>query len=84
MTHYKSNQRDLEFNLFEVFGAGERMGKGPYVEMDEDVARDSHRPPAVVVAAIHLEPSPWLEASNPQRVCEHVAFGGRAFKTKSV
>ena len=40
MTHYKSNQRDLEFNLFEVFGAGERMGKGPYVEMDEDVARD--------------------------------------------
>ena len=40
MTHYKSNQRDLEFNLFEVFGAGERMGKGPYVEMDEDIARD--------------------------------------------
>ena len=40
MTHYKSNQRDLEFNLFEVFGAGERMGKGPYAEMDEDVARD--------------------------------------------
>jgi alkylation response protein AidB-like acyl-CoA dehydrogenase len=40
MTHYKSNQRDLEFNLFEVFGAGERMGKGPYLEMDEDVARD--------------------------------------------
>lgn len=40
MSHYKSNQRDLEFNLFEVFGAGERMGKGPYVEMDVDTARD--------------------------------------------
>ncbi len=40
MTHYKSNQRDLEFNLFEVFGAGERMGKGPYAEMDVDTARD--------------------------------------------
>ena len=40
MTHYKSNQRDLEFNLFEVFGAGERMGKGPYSEMDVDTARD--------------------------------------------
>ncbi len=39
MTHYKSNQRDLEFNLFEVFGAGERMGKGPYAEMDVDTAR---------------------------------------------
>lgn len=40
MTHYKSNQRDLEFNLFEVFGVGERMGKGPYAEMDVDTARD--------------------------------------------
>jgi alkylation response protein AidB-like acyl-CoA dehydrogenase len=40
MSHYKSNQRDLEFNLFEVFGAGERMGKGPYAEMDVDTARD--------------------------------------------
>jgi alkylation response protein AidB-like acyl-CoA dehydrogenase len=40
MSHYKSNQRDLEFNLFEVFGAGERMGKGLYAEMDVDTARD--------------------------------------------
>ncbi len=40
MTHYKSNQRDLEFNLFEVFGAGERMGKGPYAGMDVDTAHD--------------------------------------------
>jgi alkylation response protein AidB-like acyl-CoA dehydrogenase len=40
MAHYKSNQRDLEFNLFEVFGAGDRMGKGPYSEMDVDTAKD--------------------------------------------
>ena len=40
MSHYKSNLRDLEFNLFEVFGAGDRMGKGPYHEMDVDTARD--------------------------------------------
>ncbi|MCX6431855.1 MAG: acyl-CoA dehydrogenase [Actinobacteria bacterium] len=40
MPHYKSNLRDLEFNLFEVFGAGERMGKGPYHEMDVDTARE--------------------------------------------
>ena len=26
MTHYRSNLRDLEFNLFEVFGANERLG----------------------------------------------------------
>ncbi|GAA2299482.1 acyl-CoA dehydrogenase [Nonomuraea roseoviolacea subsp. roseoviolacea] len=39
MGHYKSNLRDLEFNLFEVFGRGEILGTGPYADMDEDVAR---------------------------------------------
>ena len=40
MGHYKSNLRDLEFNLFEVFGAGDRLGNGPFADMDEDTARD--------------------------------------------
>jgi len=40
MSHYKSNLRDLEFNVFEVFGAGERMGTGPFAEMDVDTARE--------------------------------------------
>ena len=40
MSHYKSNLRDLEFNLFEVFGAADRMGSGPYHEMDPDTARE--------------------------------------------
>jgi alkylation response protein AidB-like acyl-CoA dehydrogenase len=40
MTHYRSNLRDLEFNLFEVFGAGDRLGTGPYAEMDPDTARE--------------------------------------------
>ena len=39
MSHYRSNLRDLEFNLFEVFGAGDRMGQGPFAEMDADTAR---------------------------------------------
>ncbi len=39
MGHYKSNLRDIEFNLFEVFGAADRLGKGPFAEMDEDTAR---------------------------------------------
>ncbi|HLU72462.1 MAG TPA: acyl-CoA dehydrogenase [Nonomuraea sp.] len=39
MGHYKSNLRDLEFNLFEVFGRREILGSGPYAEIDEDVAR---------------------------------------------
>ena len=39
MSHYRSNVSDLEFNLFEVLGAGERMGTGPFAEMDADTAR---------------------------------------------
>jgi alkylation response protein AidB-like acyl-CoA dehydrogenase len=39
MGHYKSNLRDLEFNLFEVFGRGEVLGKGPFTDIDEDTAR---------------------------------------------
>ncbi|MFI6603158.1 acyl-CoA dehydrogenase [Nonomuraea sp. NPDC050536] len=39
MGHYKSNVRDLEFNLFEVFGRGAILGAEPYPDVDEDVAR---------------------------------------------
>ncbi|MFF0470241.1 acyl-CoA dehydrogenase [Micromonospora zamorensis] len=39
MTHYKSNLRDLEFNLFEVFGADQAFGQEPYSELDVDTAR---------------------------------------------
>jgi alkylation response protein AidB-like acyl-CoA dehydrogenase len=39
MGHYKSNVRDLEFNLFEVLGVQDRLGKGVLSETDEDTAR---------------------------------------------
>lgn len=39
MTHYKSNVRDLEFNLFEVFGADQTFGREPYTELDVETAR---------------------------------------------
>jgi alkylation response protein AidB-like acyl-CoA dehydrogenase len=39
MTHYKSNLRDLEFNLFEVFGADRTFGQAPYADLDVDTAR---------------------------------------------
>ena len=39
MTHYKSNLRDLEFNLFEVFGADQAFGQEPYSDLDVDTAR---------------------------------------------
>ncbi len=40
MGHYKSNLRDIEFNLFEVFGADQSLGRGPFSQLDKDSARD--------------------------------------------
>ncbi len=40
MGHYKSNLRDIEFNLFEVFGADQTLGTGPYSTLDKDSCRD--------------------------------------------
>jgi alkylation response protein AidB-like acyl-CoA dehydrogenase len=39
MGHYKANLRDLEFNLFEVFGRDQVLGTGPYADVDLDTAR---------------------------------------------
>ncbi|MET9063945.1 acyl-CoA dehydrogenase [Streptosporangium sandarakinum] len=39
MGHYKSNIRDLEFNLFEVFGRRDILGSGLFADIDEDVVR---------------------------------------------
>ncbi|EUA43035.1 acyl-CoA dehydrogenase family protein [Mycobacterium xenopi 3993] len=40
MSHYKSNVRDQEFNLFEVFGVDKVFGEGPYSDLDVDTARE--------------------------------------------
>ena len=40
MSHYKSNLRDIEFNLFELLGRDEVLGKGPYADVDADTARE--------------------------------------------
>jgi alkylation response protein AidB-like acyl-CoA dehydrogenase len=39
MGHYKANLRDIEFNLFEVFGRQDVLGRGPYADLDEDTVR---------------------------------------------
>ncbi|MFB6948475.1 acyl-CoA dehydrogenase [Streptomyces niveus] len=39
MGHYKSNLRDIEFNLFEVLGRDKLYGTGPFAEMDVETAR---------------------------------------------
>ncbi|WFG43905.1 acyl-CoA dehydrogenase [Pseudonocardia alni] len=39
MGHYKSNVRDLEFNLFEVFEVQDHLGTGPFEDVDVDTAK---------------------------------------------
>ena len=38
MSHYKSNLKDMKFNLLEVFGGNERLGVEPFTEFDPDTA----------------------------------------------
>ena len=39
MGHYTADLRDIEFNMFEVFGAQDALGTGPYADLDVDSAR---------------------------------------------
>jgi alkylation response protein AidB-like acyl-CoA dehydrogenase len=39
VTHFKSNLRDIEFNLFEVFGRQQLLGSVPHQDLDEETAR---------------------------------------------
>ena len=39
MSHYKSNLRDLEFNVFEVFGVDRLLGSPTFPDLDADTAR---------------------------------------------
>ncbi len=38
MSHYRSNLRDLTFNLFEVLNIGERLGTGRFADLDVETA----------------------------------------------
>jgi hypothetical protein len=39
VSHYKSNLRDIEFNLFELLDADSYLGTGPFAAVDGDQAR---------------------------------------------
>src|SRR6266481_6537720 len=39
MSHYKSNLRDIQFNLFEVLRRQDLLGQPPYDELDEQTVR---------------------------------------------
>ena len=40
VSHYKSNLRDIEFNLFELLDRDTILGSGPFGEVDSDTARE--------------------------------------------
>jgi alkylation response protein AidB-like acyl-CoA dehydrogenase len=40
VSHYKSNVRDQQFNLFEVLGVDKALGEGSYSDLDADVVRE--------------------------------------------
>ncbi|MFE3446763.1 acyl-CoA dehydrogenase [Nocardia sp. NPDC059180] len=40
MGHYKANLRDIEFNLFEVFGLDKLLDTGAYGDLDSDTVRE--------------------------------------------
>ncbi len=39
MGHFRSNLRDIEFNLFEVLNRQDVLGAGPFADVDEETAR---------------------------------------------
>ncbi|MFW6597909.1 acyl-CoA dehydrogenase [Propionibacteriaceae bacterium Y2011] len=56
MSHYKSNLRDITFNLFEVLGRDEVLGTAPYADIDRDTA-ESILSEVDVLARTKLAPS---------------------------
>ena len=40
MSHYKSNLRDIEFNLYEVLGIQDHLGSGEWADLDRETVDD--------------------------------------------
>ena len=56
MGHFRSNVRDIEFNLFEVLGTGQLLGTAPYHDIDEPTAR------TILAEVAHLAEGPLAES----------------------
>jgi len=56
MSHYKSNVRDIEFNLFEVLGREEILGIAPYADLDRETVS------AILAEADHLAKTKLAES----------------------
>jgi alkylation response protein AidB-like acyl-CoA dehydrogenase len=87
MTHYKSNLRDIEFNLFEVLRRQDLLGEAPYQDLDEDTVRGvlaelermATGPLSASFADADRNPPVFDAATNSVRVPESLRKSYRVF-----
>jgi alkylation response protein AidB-like acyl-CoA dehydrogenase len=87
MSHYKSNLRDIEFNLFEVLRRQDLLGEQPYPDLDEQTARTilaeldtmAAGPLAASFADADRNPPVFDPATGSVRVPESLRASYRAF-----
>jgi alkylation response protein AidB-like acyl-CoA dehydrogenase len=87
MSHYKSNRRDIEFNLFEVFRRQDLLGTGVYSDLDEDTVRGilselerlAAGPLAESFADADRNPPVFDQATSSVKVPESLRKSYRAF-----
>jgi alkylation response protein AidB-like acyl-CoA dehydrogenase len=65
MGHFRSNLRDLEFNLFEVFRVQDRLGSGPFEGVDLQTARDTLKELNAVATGPLAEPFADADRNPP-------------------
>ena len=87
MSHYKSNLRDIEFNLFEVLRRQDLLGEPLYPELDEQTARSilseldkmATGPLAASFADADRNPPVFDAATNSVTVPDSLRASYRAF-----
>jgi alkylation response protein AidB-like acyl-CoA dehydrogenase len=87
MSHYKSNLRDIEFNLFEVLRRQDVLGRSPFPAIDEQTARGilgevnrlATGPLAASFAAADRNPPVFDPATGSVRMPEPFRASYRAF-----
>src|SRR5712671_3768471 len=87
MSHYQSNLRDIEFNLFEVLRRQDLLGQPPYPELDEEPARGiltelerlATGPLAESFADADRNPPVFDPATHSVRIPESLRTSYRAF-----
>ncbi|QKT08675.1 acyl-CoA dehydrogenase [Gordonia sp. X0973] len=65
MGHYKSNLRDLQFNIFEVLGLEKVLGEGEFADLDRETVADMFREVAALAEGPIAEPFADTDRNPP-------------------